>query len=341
MDTIGNRVMVKLVFFLMFAVAPISWLHAETTITFQTNAITVSQTAGSAAIAVECTGDIGIFPDLVYYETQNGTAVAGSDYRAMNSSMEFVDPGVQYISIPIIYTGSTVDRTFSIVLTSAENGGNLGSITSITVTIKAEPVRPPVVFNFSKAAYTVTQGAGAIQIPVTFTNFTRFSNVWITYATKDDTATSGIDYTGTSSTKVTFAVGANTAVITVPISKTGATSNRTFNVFLTASSEGSLGTRSFATVTILKPIPVPKIDFLTTAGPVGIPFNIYGKISNLKDSDIASVQLIINGKRTKILGKKNWRSRVVFKSTGRFKMAMTVNLKNGKKIKKSGFLSIT
>lgn len=311
------------------------------TIGFQVSSMTVSQTAGAVSIPVEFIGTGGVWGQWADYESRDGTAIAGNDYSSVFDDIDLSSTNpVGYIAVPIIYTGSTVDRTFSVVLTKAYNA-NLGAITSVTVTIKAEPVRPPVVFNLGKTAYSVSQGAGAIQIPVSFTNSPRFSQVWIKYATQGNTATSGTDYRGTNSTTVNFVPGANTAVITIPIYRTGATSNRSFNVFLLSSSEGSIGSNSLATVTILGVNPVPKANILTTAGPVGIPFTIYGNVSNVKDSQIKSVLFTINGKKMKLIGKRNWKSMVVARSIGRYRMVVTVYLTNGKILRKTAYLSIT
>lgn len=308
-------------------------------ISFQASSITVSQTAGSVSIPVVCTGETGVWGEAVDYDSQNGTAIAGTDYQAVSEQLDFYSPGTQYISIPIIYTGSTADRHFSVFLSNPFNA-QLGAITSITVTIKAEPILPPVVFNLSQSSYSVKQNAGAIQIPVSFTNASRFSNVWVEYATQDGSATTGTNYVGTQSKKLNFTTGSNTALITIPIYNTNTKSDQTFSIFLLSSSEGALGSRSLATVTILKAPPEPKVQILTTAGPTGIPFTIYGTVTDVKRNQIRSVQFVIGGKKMMVKGKQNWSSRIIAKTPGSYRMIVTVTLTNGKKLKDTKYLIV-
>jgi len=243
-------------------------LCARATMAFQTNAITVRQTAGSVNIPIIINPNTGSGwrRGSVYVYTSDGTAISGSHFTGIDYeddrliSLESPDwePFTGSISIPISYTGSTVDRTFGVNLTAnlSYGGADLGAISACSVTILAEPVRPPVYFSLGAASFTVNQSAGSIQIPVTYTGTSFDSQVSISYRTISGTANGTDDYLGTSSSTINFATGSNSAFIVVPIYLTRATVDKSFTVQIFDPSEGQVTSLNTASVTI-KGVPAP------------------------------------------------------------------------------------
>ena len=80
----------------------------------------------------------------------------------------------------------------------------------------------------------------------------RYEQVKVNYATSDETAHAGSDYTATSGTLIFPAGGADTQTISVPITNDHVREpDKTFKVTLTPASGATLGAQKTATVTIL------------------------------------------------------------------------------------------
>ncbi len=316
---------------------------------FLQSSVTVSQRAGSVSIPVKASGEFdvgyaGVELPSFRYSTQGGTAISGTHYDGGGfydfPRVEFQEENTTInISVPIYYTGSTVDRFFTIVLSDYIDSIQ-DTLTSVTVTILAEPKVDPIVFSFANSDFSVPQGAGSIQIPVTYTGTPQSDNVTLDYRTQPGTANGNDDYEGTSGSTVEFAPGANSALITIPVYNTGSVTTKFFNVLLVGSSEGQIGSPAAAKVTILKVKPKPQVQFLTKSAKVGR-FRIYGNVTNVTDREVRRVSLIINGKPMTIKGKRNWYSAVRATSPGVYQMLVRVHLRNGKVLTRRSNLVIT
>ena len=102
---------------------------------FSTTAVSVNESAGTATVTVKRSGDLSQAID-VNYTTQNGTALAGSDYTATSGMLHFAAlDDSEDITIPI-----TVDNTpegfetFSVKLTSATSPFQI-TVPTATITI--------------------------------------------------------------------------------------------------------------------------------------------------------------------------------------------------------------
>jgi hypothetical protein len=109
----------------------------------------------------------------------------------------------------------------------------------------------PAVFEFTQSAVTALIGAGTVTVTVSRAGAST-SAVTVNFATANDTATAGVDYTATSGT-LNFAAGETSKTFTVTTLNSGATADRRFRVSLsnpTAPPGASLGTNATLTVTL-------------------------------------------------------------------------------------------
>jgi hypothetical protein len=107
----------------------------------------LSESAGSASVRVQRVGGSSGAVS-VSYATQDGSAIAGSDYSAANGTLNWSNGDVADKLLTIAVTNDSVvegDETFNVVL-SVVGGGAALAATTTTVTITnddAAPVMPP------------------------------------------------------------------------------------------------------------------------------------------------------------------------------------------------------
>ena len=183
---------------------------------FGSSSYSVNEGAGSVTITVTRTnGNTG--PVAVHYATSDGTATAGQDYAAASGSLSFADGqtsatfSVSVIDDKIVESNETVHLT----LTSPTGGATLGSPSNVDLTIIDNDTGTPGSLRFSAATYSVNEGGGSAVITVTRVGGSSGS-VTVQYATRDGTATAGLDYTATSGT-LTFADGETSKTFSIPI----------------------------------------------------------------------------------------------------------------------------
>jgi hypothetical protein len=148
------------------------------------------------------------------YDTDNGTAVAGSDYKAKSGTKVFL-PGQITKTVTVSVIGETAqepNETFFLNLADADNavildGQGVGTIT--------DDDRPTISINDAQ----VTEGTSGTTKTMTFTvtlSKAGTSSITVQYATANDTAVAPGDYTAKSGT-LTFSVGQVSKPITVTI----------------------------------------------------------------------------------------------------------------------------
>lgn len=177
-------------------------------------------------------------PVSVDFATSNGSAEAPSDYIATSGTLTFAaGQTIQYIELQIV--GDLTfepDETFSVKL-SNPRGAQLGTDTGV-VTI--EPDEPFI----SAQDVTIMEGQTGIKSLVFTVTLSQVqsSAVTVDYATADDTANAGSDYTAVSGT-VTFAPGETTKTVSVPIQgDTLQEPDETFRLLLSNASGAGLAT---------------------------------------------------------------------------------------------------
>ncbi|MEB3190360.1 MAG: glycosyl hydrolase family 18 protein [Snowella sp.] len=173
-------------------------------------------------------------PVTVAYATQNGTAIAGSDYTAVSGTLTF-NPGETSKTVAVAITGDKVyegNETFSLNLTSPTKA-TIADNQGIATIIENDPTPPTLSIN----DVSILEGnSGLTNANFTVTLSAASSNtITVNYATQNGTALSGSDYTAKTGT-ITFSPGQLSQ--TVAISVNGDTTfegNETFNVNLTNS----------------------------------------------------------------------------------------------------------
>jgi large repetitive protein len=124
--------------------------------------------------------------------------------------------------------------TVNIGFTVTDNDGAVSAPANLPITVL--PVVDPTI---SINDVTVNEGAGTITFTVTLSEPTT-ATVSVNYATANGSATAGADYTGGSGT-LTFAPGATTQIITLPILNDGAyEGSESFSVTLSGPVNGTL-----------------------------------------------------------------------------------------------------
>ncbi|MCX6904852.1 MAG: hypothetical protein NTW03_15500 [Verrucomicrobia bacterium] len=136
---------------------------ASNQVQFASTSFTVMENSpGYAVIAVGYSG-VTDHPVTVDYATSDGTAVAGTDYIGSTGTLTFA-PGEtnQSFTIPIIDNAvANPNRTINLALTNVTGGAILGGRRAAVLSIVDDETPPPStvagVFNFSAAAYRVTE----------------------------------------------------------------------------------------------------------------------------------------------------------------------------------------
>jgi len=219
---------------------------------------TISLTDGSVTEGDSGTSDLTFTISLsaqassdvtVGYATSNGTAMAGSDYTAINGTLT-IPAGNTSGTVTVSITGDTdveSDETFTLTL-SNPSGASLGTATAIgTINNDDSAVLPSI----SLTDGSVTEGdIGTSNFIFTISLSAQSSNdVTVDYATSDSTAMAGSDYT-TSNGTLTIPAGNTSGSVTVSIiGDTDVENDETFTLTLSNPNGASLGTAT-ATGTI-------------------------------------------------------------------------------------------
>ena len=149
-------------------------------------------------------------PVTVNYATQNGTAVAGSDYTTASGKVTFAVGEIsKTILLPV--KGDRVvepDETFLVNLSSAKQGRIADS--QAVVTIRDNEPRISIT---GASAYEGNSGATEFDFIVSL-SAAYDQTVTVNFATSDYTAIAGADYVGASGT-LTFLAGQTTRTVTV------------------------------------------------------------------------------------------------------------------------------
>jgi chitinase len=151
-------------------------------------------------------------PVTVAYSTANGTALAGSDYRAVSGSLTF-EKGATSKSILVPVNGDTLterDETFFVNLNTAKHATIADGQGVVTIGNDDTRIRVNDV--------TLTEGdSGTMNFIFTVSLEVAVSQpVTVSYATADGTATDGSDYEAASGT-LTIPAGQTSRTVTVAV----------------------------------------------------------------------------------------------------------------------------
>jgi hypothetical protein len=216
------------------------------TVRLEVRAATVFEAAGTVNVAVvRSGGSTGAVS--VAIATESGTAIAGQDFTAMSTTVQFADgdSAEKIVAIPLLDDGVPESaETFKVSMVSVANP----FATPLTVTITDDDL--PGTLGLSSATYSVGEAGGSIAINITREGGSA-GPASVTVSTRDGSALATQDYTTTSAT-VTFA-GGDTApkTATIPIVNDAlAEPDETFEVLLSNASGATLGSVTTATITI-------------------------------------------------------------------------------------------
>ncbi len=209
----------------------------------------VNEDAGTVTLSVTRTGGSDGAAS-VDFATSNGTATAGQDYTAAGSTLNWSsgDSGTKDIVIDITNDNNDEsDETFTVTLNSA-TGATLGSDTVATVTIVDNDDAGEVALSVSSV--NVEEDAGTVSIDVTRTGDDDGA-ISVDYATSDDTASAGSDYTAVDATLNWANNDSATKTITIDITDDAVTEgDESFTLTLTNATNGATIGTATATITI-------------------------------------------------------------------------------------------
>ena len=211
----------------------------------------LSEASGTATIIVRRSGNTSV-NTTVHLVTAPGSAIAGTDFTAVNSIVNFA-PGdtTKTVDVPILDNATQDgDRSFTTTLQSSDGFSRIvvGTQTSVIITDN-ESAGLPRIAHFS-ATTTAAENAATATLTFARTGSTAAA-ASISYATSDGTATSPNHYLASSGIATFDAGSATTTVAISLVDNTELNAPRDFTVSLSAPSAGSvLGSVRTARVSI-------------------------------------------------------------------------------------------
>jgi Calx-beta domain len=180
---------------------------------FNNNSYTTTE-SGSKSITITRTSSTAA-QSVTFTTSNNGTAVAGADYTAVTSTVNFaINETSKTVSVPIL-SDSIVESNESVNLTLSNptGGGTLGTLRTSVLFITDNDTNGTL--QFKVTSYSVSESGPTATITVTRTGGT-YGVVDVSYATTNNTATKGLDYTNTTGT-LSFTQGQSSKSFTIPI----------------------------------------------------------------------------------------------------------------------------
>ena len=203
----------------------------------------------------------------VDYSTSNGTASAGTDYTAVTTTTLTFNPGETSKTVTVVVNGDATDEvneTFNITLANVSTSATIATATGVG-TITNDDTAP----SLSIDSVTVTEGnSGTVNATFTVTlSAASGKSITVDYATANNTASSGSDYTAITTTTLTFNPGDTTKTFNVVVAGDTLDENdETFYVNLTNVNVNATIATSQGTGTITNDDSPPTVQFaLATA----------------------------------------------------------------------------
>lgn len=177
------------------------------------NDVTIAEgNAGSINAAFTVTRSSNVTAFAVDIATGGGSATAGTDYSAVNATLNFTAGGalMQTLNVPIV--GDNIielNETFNVSLSNATNGTTLADATGVgTITNDDIP-------NLTIANVTLAENAGPAVVRISLNSAAVVGPVTGTFSTADGTANATSDYT--AQIAVPFSIPANATFVDVSI----------------------------------------------------------------------------------------------------------------------------
>ena len=254
------------------------------TVAFDKGTYTVNEGVGSLSIIVKRTGGSASNVTVQFF-TENGTATAGSDYTAIDTTLSFAPGETRKTNVLTIIDDGIADaplpETVNLRLRDITGGAKLALSNSVVSIVDNEAS-----LNFRATTATGTEGK-SLNLEVVRGGFLGNTST-VAYMFMNGTATNGLDFTGTDGT-LTFLPGQATRTITVPILGDPNTETaENFTVLLKNPTAALLGADTNATVTVLD---APDKDAISGSGSAffkatitGIEGNSLSKTINIGNS---------------------------------------------------------
>ncbi len=212
----------------------------------------VGENDGSAVVTVTRVGDESN-PVSVNLVTSDGTAVDGTNYLGVNTTLTF-DPEVTStnVIVPILNDfKATGNKSLNLWLLNLTGNAYLGNRSNALLTIVDAQKTAAGKLQFAKASNGVSEASAVINLTISRVAGTTGS-VGVHFHTVDGSAQAGLDYIGTNGTIIIPAAKASAILPIRIINDSLNESNETFYVILDSTTGGaSLGTNSVAKVNIL------------------------------------------------------------------------------------------
>jgi hypothetical protein len=236
---------------------------------FATTAYSVSEAAGSATVTLRRSGS-GNGAVGVTVSSEDGTAVAGADYTAVNQVVSWADGDTadKTVSVTILNDTDTEGVEYlNLRLHSVTGPTSLGVFSRARMTILDDEID---VFRFSSAGTDVSEAGTTVTLYVE-RDGPASGEVTVDWATANGTAAAGSDYTSGSGTLSWAASDTAPKPITVSILDDGADEdNESFTVLLSnpqPPTSAIVGSPGASTVTIVDD-DGPQLQFGATSYPV-------------------------------------------------------------------------
>ncbi len=246
------------------AVTTVTIVDNDSTISFETNAVSVAENDGTVTITVVRTGTLSL-TNTVPYQFKAGSATT-ADYTATNGVLVFAVGETNKTITAAIINDSLIEtnETFTLTLGNPTGGAAIGGGNVATITITENDAA----VSFLATSASVWEDATNVVLTVRRTGDTT-STVAVDYATSDLTALADDDYTNTSGT-LTFTNGVSSLTVTIPIIKDAVVeSNETLKLTLSNPSGGVIAGTNAAVITIRENDTAFKLSATTYSGVEG------------------------------------------------------------------------
>ncbi|MBE9563235.1 MAG: hypothetical protein IMF12_10280, partial [Proteobacteria bacterium] len=164
-------------------------------IQFSTSNHKVDEEAGQVTLTITRAGGSSNAVSVTY-ATKDGTAIAGSDYTAVNNTLTWQagEMDAKTIQIPVFTDGiEEAAEDFTVVLSDISTGSLLGNTVLATINITDPPPNPAGILQFAASSYVASEGNGVATLNVERLDG-ELGSIAIKYQTIDNVAKAGSDY---------------------------------------------------------------------------------------------------------------------------------------------------
>lgn len=238
---------------------------------------TVPESISSMTLAVNRLDQTGAL--TVDYQTQDTSALAGQDYLPVKGTLQWAEGEIdeKYISIAIL-DDTLVEADEHFLVQLVYNGQVLGESGQATLTLLDDDA---AIVQFSESTYVV--GENSAEAVVTVTRQGGIGTIRVNYATLDDSAQAGGDYTPLQGTLTWLQGDFDPKTVRIPLHYSAdEEGNEAFQISLSqADTEVQLGTPAVATVILAeddfsqcRPAPIIDCFLINYGNTLGQEYNI-------------------------------------------------------------------